>query len=67
MQEAYALANERSVKSLAKERDHHGRKATFTGLEPGDLVLVRNLTPRVGPGKLRSFWEDKVHIVIGRK
>ena len=35
MQEAYALANERSVKSLAKRRDYHDRKATFTGLKPG--------------------------------
>ena len=67
MQEAYALANERSVKSLAKGRDYHDRKATFTGLKPGDRVLVRNLTLRGSPGKLRSFWEDKMHIVIGRK
>ena len=67
MQEAYALASEHSVKSLAKGRDYHDRKATFTGLKPGDQVLVRNLTPRGGPMKLRSFWEDNVYIVIGRK
>ena len=67
MQEAYASANERSVRSLAKGSDYHDRKATFTGLKPGDRVLVRNLTPRGGPGKLRSFWEDKMYIVIGRK
>ena len=47
--------------------DYHNRKATFTGLKPGDRVLMCNLTPRGGPGKLRSFWEDKVYIVIGRK
>ena len=67
MQEAYALANECSVKLLAKGRDYHDRKATFTGLKPGDRILVRNLTPRGSPAKLRLFWEDKVHIVIGRK
>ena len=67
MQEAYALANEHSAKSLAKGRDYHDRKATFTRLKPGDWVLVHNLTPRGGPEKLWSFWEDKVHIVIGRK
>ena len=66
MQEAYALANERSAKSSAKGRDYHDRKATFTGLKPGDQVLVLNLTPRGCPGKLRSFWEDKVYTVIGR-
>ena len=67
MQEAYALANERSAKSIAKGRDYHDCKATFTGLKPGDRVLVRNLTPRGGPWKLRSFWEDKVYILVGRK
>ena len=67
MKEAYALANERSAKSLAKERDYHDRKATFTGLKPGDQVLVRNLTPRGGSRKLRSFWKDKLYIVVERK
>ena len=66
MQEAYALGNNRSAESLAKGRDYHDRKATFMGLKPGDWVLVCNMTPRGGPGKLQSFWEDKVYIVIGR-
>ena len=67
MQEAHALANERSAKSLAKGRDYHDHKATFTGLKPGDQVLLRNLTPGGGPGYLRSFWKDKMCIVIERK
>ena len=46
VQLAYALANERSVKLLAKGRDYHDRKATFTVLKPGDQVLVHNMTPR---------------------
>ena len=36
-------------------------------MKPVDRILVRNLTPRGSLLKLRSFWEDKVHIVIGRK
>ena len=66
MQKAYALANEHLAKSLAKARDYHDHKAKFTGLKRGDQVLLCNLIPRRGHGKLRSFWEDKVHIVIGR-
>ena len=52
MQEAYALENEHSAKSLAKGTDQHDRKATLTGKKPADPVLVHNLTPRGGPGKL---------------
>ncbi|KAK0156234.1 hypothetical protein N1851_000487 [Merluccius polli] len=33
-------------------------------MQKSDRVLVKNLTPRGGTGKLRSFWEENIHVVI---
>jgi len=67
MSEAYELASKRANEGSdrAKQRyDHHVRSSV---LQPGDRVLVRNLSERGGPGKLRSHWEDRIHAVISRK
>ncbi|KAK7904447.1 hypothetical protein WMY93_017054 [Mugilogobius chulae] len=50
-------------KSAKRGQDHYNQRAWSSTLKPGDHVLVRNLTPRGGPGKLRSHWEDVVHVV----
>ena len=36
-------------------------------MQVGDCVLVGNLTPRGGLGKLRAFWEDQIHTAVARK
>ena len=67
MMEAYSLAAKKADTSAAKGKMFQDRKAHFTDLEPGDRVLVRNLSERGGPGKLRAHWEDQIHVVVRRK
>ena len=33
-------------------------------LEQGDRVLIRNMSEREGTGKMQSFCEERVHVVV---
>ena len=66
-QSAYDLARKQTANSNAKSKKYYDRRLNFTELHEGDRVLVRNLTPRGGPGKLRSYWEETVYVVVNRK
>ena len=64
MEEAYKLASKKSQESGACSKAYYDRKLRSSVLHPNDHVLVRNLSERGGPGKLRSHWEDTVHRIV---
>ena len=67
MQEAYVIAGNNANKNSKGGKRHYDKKIFGACLEVGDRVLVRNLSKRGGTGKLRSYWEDDVHVVVCKK
>jgi hypothetical protein len=64
MQQAYVKVQKNVKKSSERNKRHYDAKVKSLVLYPVDRVLVKNLTPRGGTGKLRSFWEENIHVVI---
>ena len=64
MQEAYDITAGNVKKCAERSKRNYDCKVRSSVLHEGDRVLVRNLTPRGGTGKLRSHWEDSIHKVI---
>lgn len=67
MREAYEIAAKTDSKEALRRKKYYDLKSHGVELQPGDRVLLRNLSQRGGPGKLRSHWEDKVYVVVSRK
>lgn len=66
MQEAQEIAREHVKKASERNKRNYDQRVRCTDLDSGSRVLVRNLTPRGGPGKLRNYWEEQVHAVVRR-
>ena len=66
MNDAYTLASKHAVKNSLKGKRNYDKGARYSILKPGDRVLVRNLSERGGPGKLRAHWEEDIQVVVSR-
>ena len=55
MNEAYKIANQNTTGRRQQDKARKDIKSTLQPWEVGDRVLVSNLTPREGSGKLKSF------------
>ena len=67
MKEAYNIAASKCKVQGDKAKAFYDLKVQSSTLLPGDRVLIKNLSERGRPGKLRPYWEDKVHVIIHRK
>ncbi|XP_060726974.1 uncharacterized protein LOC132846309 isoform X2 [Tachysurus vachellii] len=64
MNEACQIAREHANKCAERNKKNYDLKVRCTDLIPGSRVLVKNLTPRGGTGKLQNYWENEVHVVL---
>ena len=67
LKEAYQIANQHQQTSAAANKNRYDKRVKGVAIEVGDKVLVRNLTPRGGTGKLRSWWEHKIYAVVHKR
>ena len=59
MRNAYDTVIKNSKSAAERNKKQYDKKIRSSTLEVGDRVLVRNLSERGGPGKLRAYWEDR--------
>ena len=63
MQEEYQLVMKKSQDSALKQKKQCDKHVRTALLLPGYRVLIKNMTPHGGPGKLKSYWKEEIHIV----
>lgn len=66
LKKAHETAGQTAAREARQNQRRYDQKVRAVELRPGDRVLVRNLSQRGGPGKLRSYWEDTIHVIVRR-
>ena len=67
MEETYAIAQKRSLVPAVRNKRHYDKEVRFVDLQLHDRMLVRNMSERGGSGKLSSFREKEVYVLVRRK
>ena len=64
MRDAFQAANQNIERAGAANKRRYDAKSKAVSIVVGDKVLVRNVGERGGTGKLRSWWEQKIYVVV---
>ena len=67
MRQTYDIAASRSKVRGERTKAYYDHKVRSSVLWPGDRVLIKNLSERGGPEKLRPLWEEKIYLVGKQK
>ena len=67
MQEAYHVAGNRINERGIQAKKTHDRWIRSSVLQPGNSVLVRNLSERSVPGELQAYWQKDGYIILKRR
>ena len=66
MSEAFALANQKSGRSQQANKERYDARANSVDIGIGERVLVQKCK-KSGTGKLESFWEPDVYVVVEKR
>jgi len=64
MKSAISIVNKNSKLSRKHNEKSYNKKIHGNELIKGDKVLLRNFKEKGGTGKLRSYWEDQIYLVV---
>ena len=64
MKQAYCIAASKSKERKANDKNGRSKGTCLGSLDIGDAVLLRNCTERGGTGKLRSYWENDIFVIV---